>query len=66
MAEAIEELRKLAAEAEARGDWRAALDAKRRWFGLLHTATDVDGHTDSDRAEWERTKGRLAPRADKP
>jgi hypothetical protein len=66
MAETIEELRRLAAEAEARGDWRAAMDAKRRWFGLIHAGSNRDGRTpDEEAAIAERMAGFTA-RADEP
>jgi hypothetical protein len=66
MAETIEELRRMAAEAEERGDWRLARDAKRRWFALIHAAANVDGRTPAEQSALdERMKGFTA-RADKP
>ena len=54
MAETIEELRRLAAEAEQRGDWRASMAIKRRWFAALRAAADVDGRTEAERAAWSQ------------
>jgi hypothetical protein len=66
MAETIEDLRRLAAEAEARGDWRAAMDAKRRWFSLIHAAANVDGRTPAEQAALDERMAGFTARADKP
>jgi hypothetical protein len=43
----MDELKKAAAAAEAKGDWRDSIALKTQW--LLGMETDADGHTPAER-----------------